>query len=68
MTWALTVAWLTRCPPAGIIRGAGPIAVWTGSEPQEILPDDRAWGFALSRVHCRASMVMTSTFDSSTAR
>jgi hypothetical protein len=33
--------------------GAGAIAVSIGSEPQEILPDDRAWGSRIPGVRRR---------------
>jgi hypothetical protein len=36
------------CAYMGYSRGdADTIAVRVGSEPQEFLPEDRAWGFAL---------------------
>ena len=38
---------------------ADAIAVSIGSEPQEILPDDRAWGFAFLSSQTCTSMSVT---------
>lgn len=47
-----------QVPPIWVLWGysggdADAIAVSIGSEPQEILPDDRAWGFAFLGLRLR---------------
>lgn len=42
---------------------ADPIAVWIGSELQDFLPDDRAWGSRRMRAHTSMIVVLDSMWE-----